>query len=185
MIVISAPSGAGKSTLIRALLERIPDLEFSVSACSRKARGKEQEGKDYYFITPDIFREKIEASEFVEWEEVYPGQYYGTLKSELQRIWEKGNPVIFDVDVVGGLNIKKQYPSQTLAVFIRPPSIEELENRLLKRSTDAPENIKNRVGKARIEIGYADRFDVVVVNNVLKKAKDDLFTVVNNFLSNK
>ena len=185
MIVISAPSGAGKSTLVGALLDRIPELEFSVSACSRKQRGKEQEGKDYYFMTPVVFREKIKAGEFIEWEEVYPGHFYGTLKSELYRIWKKKHPVIFDVDVLGGLNIKKQYPSQTLSIFIRPPSIAELERRLINRSTDSPEDIQKRIGKARREITYADQFDVEIVNDLLDKARSTLYSVVSSFLNNK
>lgn len=183
LIVVSAPSGAGKTTLIRSLMKRIPELEFSVSACSRKPRGAEQDGKDYYFLNREDFEKKIQSGAFLEWEEVYPGQYYGTLKTEVERIWEKGHPVIFDVDVKGGLNIKKQFPAQTLAVFIRPPSIQTLAKRLKKRSTDSPGNIQKRIGKAREEMKYAGRFDREVVNDSLKTAKDVLYQIVNDFLN--
>jgi guanylate kinase len=170
LIVISAPSGSGKTTIVKEILNSGLNIEFSVSACSRAPRAGENHGKDYYFLTVDDFRKKIDLNEFVEWEEVYPGNYYGTLKSELQRIWEKGNHVIFDVDVVGGLNIKKQFADQCLAIFIRPPSIAELEKRLKGRATDSDETIKKRVEKAEYELTFAKQFDVIVVNDVLEEA---------------
>jgi guanylate kinase len=170
LIVISAPSGSGKTTIVKEILNSGLNIEFSVSACSRAPRAGENHGKDYYFLTVDDFRKKIDLNEFVEWEEVYPGNYYGTLKSELQHIWEKGNHVIFDVDVVGGLNIKKQFADQCLAIFIRPPSIAELEKRLKGRATDSDETIKKRVEKAEYELTFAKQFDVIVVNDVLEEA---------------
>lgn len=182
LIIISAPSGAGKSTLVKYLLTQNLGLEFSVSATCRQARGKEQHGKDYYFISEEEFKQKINNNEFIEYEEVYSGCYYGTLRSEVDRISEEGNTVIFDVDVVGGLNIKKQYPDHSIAIFVAPPSVEELKNRLTKRCTDTPEMIERRVGKATLEMSYAPQFDVVIVNDQLEKAKKEIETVVRNFL---
>lgn len=183
MIVISAPSGAGKSTLVKALMDRIPVLEFSVSACTRKPRGGERNGKDYYFMSCEVFKENIISGAFIEWEEVYPGQYYGTLKTELNRIWEKNHQVIFDVDVKGGLNIRKQFPDQTLAVFIQPPSVDELEKRLLNRSTDSENDIRKRIGKAKKELAFAGQFDVVVVNDQLNEAEAELYDKVIDYLN--
>ncbi|MGC3977865.1 MAG: guanylate kinase [Paludibacteraceae bacterium] len=183
LIIISAPSGSGKSTLVKYLLSQNLGLEFSVSATCRKARGKEQHGKDYYFISEEEFRQKIDNKEFIEYEEVYSGCYYGTLRSEINRISEKGSMVIFDVDVVGGLNIKKQYPTQSLAIFVAPPSIEELKNRLTKRSTDSAEMIEKRVGKASLEMSYASQFDIIIVNDELEKAKIDIEIAVRKFLA--
>jgi len=185
LIIFSAPSGSGKSTIINALLDKGYDLEFSISATSRVPRGDEKDGKEYYFLTPDRFREKIKNGEFLEWEEVYPGTYYGTLKSEVDRITSKGSNVVFDVDVVGGLNIKKMYSDKALAVFIKPPSIEELRKRLITRGTDSPEKIEERVAKARKELSYADKFDVIIVNDDWNRAISDAEKVLINFLNDE
>lgn len=182
LIIFSAPSGAGKSTLVRYLLSQGFNLEFSVSATSRLPRGNEKHKKEYYFLTADEFRSKIEKNEFIEYEEVYPDCYYGTLRSELERISAKGNNIIFDVDVVGGLNIKKQYNDRALSVFIAPPSVQELENRLIKRGTDSPEMIKKRVAKAEYELSFAPKFDVTIVNDDFEKAKKEVVMVVSDFL---
>ena len=181
LIIFSAPSGSGKTTIVRELLARHSNLEFSVSACSRVKRDNEVHGRDYYFLTPDEFRNKIDNREFVEWEEVYEGSYYGTLKSELERIWAKGNHVVFDVDVIGGANLKKKFGSRALAIFIMPPSIDELQKRLEYRGTETLESIAKRVGKANEEMEYAKGFDVVVVNEELSKAISDAEGVVLDF----
>jgi guanylate kinase len=182
LIIFSAPSGAGKTTLVKALLESSLNLEFSISAASREKRPAETDGKDYYFITADEFREKIARNEFLEWEEVYKDHFYGTLKSEVQRIWSKGHHVIFDVDVMGGLNIKKFYEEKALAIFVMPPSVEELENRLRKRSTESEENLKKRIDKARHEITYASDFDKIIVNENLNVAIREAKELVQKFL---
>jgi len=181
-IIISAPSGAGKTTIVRHLLSVVPSLEFSVSACSRAMRDGENNGRDYYFISADEFRQKIENNEFVEWEEVYPGNYYGTLKSELQRIWEKGCFPIFDVDVVGGLNLKKHFGENGLAIFIQLPSLEELKNRLIRRKTENEESLIKRLSKAEHELTFAGRFDKSIVNDQLENACAEAVGIVNNFL---
>jgi guanylate kinase len=183
LIIFSAPSGAGKTSIVHELLRRNEHLEFSVSACSRSMRPNEVNGKDYYFITVEEFRKNIEEDKFIEWEEVYPGSYYGTLKSELNRIWQKGNHVVFDVDVIGGLNIKKQYPEKALSIFIMPPSIEELKNRLKGRNTETPETLKKRIDKAEFEMGFAEHFDVRIVNNILEDAISEAEKVINNYIS--
>lgn len=185
LIIFSAPSGSGKSTIINALLDKGYDLEFSVSATSRAPRGDEKNGKEYYFLTPEQFREKIRNGEFLEWEEVYPGTYYGTLKSEVDRITSKGSNVVFDLDVVGGLNVKKMYGNKALAVFIKPPSIEELKKRLLIRGTDSPEKIEERVAKARKELSYADQFDVIIVNDDWERAIADTEKILTEFLNDE
>lgn len=182
MIIISAPSGAGKTTLVKYLLGERPDIEFSISACSRPQRDGEQNGVDYYFLTVDEFKKKVESNEFIEWEEVYAGSLYGTLRSEVERIWEKGNHVIFDVDVVGGLNIKKQYGDKALAIFIMPPSIEVLEQRIRKRQSDSEEQIKKRIEKAEWEMQYAPEFDITIVNNEITIARVELTEKVEAFL---
>ena len=182
MIVISAPSGAGKTTIVRHLLDAGLELEFSISACSRPKRSNENHGQDYHFFSVDEFKSKIEHGEFVEWEEVYPDFFYGTLHSEIERIWAKGKHVIFDVDVVGGLNLKKQFPEKTLAIFIMPPSVEELEKRLKSRSTDLEEEIRKRVQKAKKELKSASFFDVVIVNDELEKAKMETENHIRKFL---
>jgi len=184
MLIFSAPSGAGKTTLVHHLLNfKEFKLEFSVSACSRSARGNELDGKDYYFLSVDEFKAKIKNDEFLEWEEVYKDNYYGSLKSEVDRITAKGNNVIFDVDVKGGLNIKKFYGSNVLAIFVMPPSIDELGNRLIRRLTDNEEAIKTRLDKAKCELEFADNFDVIIINESLELAKKEIVSVVRNFLS--
>ncbi|PKP25465.1 MAG: guanylate kinase, partial [Bacteroidetes bacterium HGW-Bacteroidetes-22] len=162
LIVFSAPSGAGKTSVVRAILNLRNDLSFSVSACSRGRRPGEVDGRDYYFLTTEEFRKKIEMSQFLEWEEVYPESFYGTLLSEIERIWAAGKHVVFDVDVVGALNIKKKYPQQTLAVFIAPPSMEILADRLRGRGTETEESIASRLGKAEWEMTFSNQFDYVV-----------------------
>ena len=170
IIIFSAPSGSGKSTLIGHLLKRFPQLEFSISATSRAPRGSEVNGKEYYFLTNEEFKNKVAAGEFVEWEEVYAGTCYGTLRSELKRIWDKGHVIVFDVDVKGGVNLKKIFGDDALSIFIMPPSVEELRRRLEKRGTDTPETIAKRVAKAEEEITYAPLFDKIVVNDSLETA---------------
>ncbi len=182
MIIVSAPSGAGKSTIVKYLLKQGLKLEFSISACSREKRAGEKNGKDYYFLTPDEFRKRIENNDFLEWEEVYPGSYYGTLKSEVDRIWQAGNHVVFDVDVVGGVNIKQQYPKDALALFIMPPDIGTLRNRLMKRGTENNESLEKRVGKAEKEITFADKFDRIIVNDDLDRACRETLETVKDFL---
>lgn len=182
LIIFSAPSGAGKTTIVKKLLQENFNLEFSISACSREKRHNEEHDKDYYYISVEEFKNRIEKDEFIEWEEVYPNQFYGTFRSEIDRIWNKGNNVIFDVDVIGGLNIKKQYPDKSLAVFVEPPSIAELEKRLINRSTDSKEHINKRIAKAKMELSYAGRFDVVIINKDLEKAVKDTIEVITKFL---
>lgn len=182
-VIFSAPSGAGKTTIVRHLLKKDPRLAFSVSACSREPRGNEQDGKDYHFLGVEGFRQKIEEEAFVEWEEVYVNNYYGTLKSEIERIWAAGKTVIFDVDVVGGLNLKKQFGAQALAIFVQPPSIEELENRLRSRSTETEEKILQRMSKAKQELAHAVGFDVMLHNIHLDEACAEAEVLVNQFLS--
>ena len=183
IIIVSAPSGAGKTTTVKHLLQQNFGLEFSVSATSRQPRPGETNVKDYYFIPESEFRQKIENREFLEWEEVYEGNLYGTLKSEVNRILNLGKSVIFDVDVVGGLNIKKFYGNDALAIFITPPSVEELEKRLKKRSTETEEKINTRIAKAKKEMEFADQFDVIIVNDVLSTALADAEKAVAGFLS--
>lgn len=182
LLIFSAPSGSGKTTIVQHLLRRIPGLEFSISATSRKMRANEQEGKDYYFITAENFRKKIENKEFLEWEEVYKDQYYGTLRSEVERIRSQGKHVVFDVDVVGGLNIKKQYGSDALAVFVKAPSYYELEKRLRMRSTEDEISFRKRMEKAKGELSFSDKFDVVLVNDELKETLINAEELVRNFL---
>lgn len=182
LVIFSAPSGAGKSTLVRHLLEKDFDLEFSISATSRAPRGKESHGNEYYFISADEFRDKIVRDEFLEFEEVYEGCFYGTLKSEVDRITSKGKNIIFDVDVVGGLNIKKQYGDRALAIFIAPPSVEVLESRLRARATDSPEKIVERVSKAEYEMTFAPQFDVIIVNDNLETAQKETEKIIRDFL---
>lgn len=183
VLIFSAPSGSGKSTIVNHILGLHPEIEFSISAASRAPRGNEQNGKEYWFMSADDFRKKIEEDSFVEYEEVYPGSYYGTLKSEVDRIWSKGHAIIFDVDVKGGVNLKKYFGDKALSVFIQAPSIEALHERLVGRGTDSPEAIEKRVAKAAEEMLYADKFDYVLVNDNLSKAYAEAETLVDNFLS--
>lgn len=181
LIIFSAPSGSGKTTIVKHLLDKGFKLEFSISACNREPRGTEVYGKDYYFLDTDDFRNKIDSNDFIEWEEVYANRFYGTLRSELNRIWRKGNHVLFDVDVKGGINIKKQYGDQALAIFIMPPNIEELENRLRGRGTDSNEEIEKRLEKAQEEISYARQFDHIILNDDLELAKEEAEGLLNAF----
>jgi guanylate kinase len=182
LIVFSAPSGSGKTTIVKHLLKVNPNLDFSISATSREKRGKEINGKDYYFISPAAFKSHIAQQDFIEWEEVYANNYYGTLKDEVSRIWNQGKHVIFDIDVIGGLNIKEKYPEQTLAVFVKPPSLEEMERRLRKRATDSEEKILERVAKAAKEMEYAKDFDIILVNDDLEQSKAEAITLVEKFI---
>lgn len=183
LIIFSAPSGAGKTTIVHRVIESRNDLEFSVSACSRKIRGNEKNGVDYYFISADEFREKIKNNEFLEWQEVYENSFYGTLKSEMVRIWNDGKNVIFDVDVKGGLNIKNYGKEDALAIFVMPPSMQELESRLRKRLTETEETLKKRLDKAAYEITFANQFDVIIINDDLEKAVDKAKAEIRKFLS--
>lgn len=182
LIIFSAPSGAGKTTIVHHLLNVIPYLEFSISACSRPMRKGEQNGVDYYFLTIDEFKQKITNGGFIEWEEVYTDNFYGTLKSEIQRIWKNNRHAIFDVDVEGGLNLKKQFGDKALAVFVMPPSIQSLEQRLKQRETETPESIARRVGKAAIELKLAEQFDKIILNDDLDKALAEAEIIVGEFL---
>lgn len=182
VIIFSAPSGAGKSTIVSYLLSRNLGLEFSVSATCRPPRGQEQHGREYYFFTQEEFKQRIRNNEFLEWEEVYPGCFYGTLQSEVERIWAAGHTVIFDVDVVGGVNIKKKFGEQALSVFIQAPSVETLRKRLIGRGTDAPEKIEQRVAKAEYEMQFASQFDTIVVNDKLEEAQAEAERKVREFL---
>lgn len=181
LVIISAPSGAGKTTIVRHLLSKEFKLEFSISATTRAPRGRERDGRDYYFLTVDEFRRRIDAGEFIEWEEVYKDQLYGTLKSEIERIWKKGNHVLFDVDVRGGVNLKKIFANDAVSIFIMPPSLDELERRLTKRATDAPAKIRMRLAKAAEEMKLADRFDKIVINKDLNKAVNEVYNIVRVF----
>ncbi len=184
LLVFSAPSGSGKTTIVRHLLAQ-PDLnlEFSVSCTTREPRGEEVHGKDYYFISLKEFKNHIKAEEFVEWEEVYRDNFYGTLKSEVERIWAKGKNVIFDIDVAGGLRIKKKFPQETLAVFVKPPSIDELKIRLKKRSTESDDKINMRIAKASVELATAPQFDKVIKNYDLDVAKAEAYELVKQFIN--
>lgn len=182
ILIFSAPSGSGKSTLVNHLLGQRDDLEFSVSATSRPPRGTEQDGVAYYFISPEDFKRRIDNGEFIEYQEVYPDCFYGTLKSEIDRIERNGHHVVFDVDVKGGVNLKQLFGDRALSLFIAPPSIDELRRRLIGRATDSPEMIDKRVAKAAEELTYADQFDKIIVNDNLEHAKKQTEQVINCFL---
>lgn len=182
LVIFSAPSGSGKTTIVRELLKRFPQFEFSISATSRQPRGVEQNGVDYYFLSGDEFRERVERGEFVEWEEVYAGTCYGTLRSEMERIWQKGNVIVFDVDVMGDINLKRLFAADACSIFIMPPSIEELERRLRGRGTDSEEVIRKRISKADFELSKAPEFDHVVVNDNLAEAVEEATQIIETFL---
>ena len=183
LIIFSAPSGAGKTTIVQHLLTKFPVLEFSISACSRAMRKDEKEGEDYYFLSVEEFKDKIKHNEFLEWEEVYTNHFYGTLKKEIERIWAKGHHVIFDVDVHGGLNLKKIFANRALAVFVKAPSIQHLENRLKLRETETPESIARRIGKAEQEMLLAPQFDKIVLNDKMEHAFEQAEEIVKAFIS--
>ncbi len=183
LVIFSAPSGSGKTTLVRHLLTRGLNLEFSISATSRPARGNEEDGKDYYFLSEEDFKARVLAGDFIEWEEVYSGSMYGTLRSEVERIWAQGKIVIFDMDVVGGLNLKSLYGDQALSIFVMPPSIEELEKRLRARETETEDKIRQRLAKARKEIGRSDRFDKILLNKDLETAKVNAEKLIREFIA--
>ena len=182
LVVFSAPSGSGKTTLVHHLLQQGLPIGFSISATSRPPRGKEKDGVDYFFMSENSFREKIAEDAFLEYEEVYEGTFYGTLRSEVDRLWKTGKTVLFDIDVVGGLNVKRQYPDQCLALFIQPPSLSELEKRLRRRGTDNEKKIKERLTKATKELDLANQFDKVIVNDDLETAKEEVGKAVHVFL---
>lgn len=183
LVILSAPSGSGKTTIVRELLKTFPQFEFSISATSRPPRGAEQHGTDYFFLSNEEFQDAIRQDQFVEWEEVYRGTCYGTLRSEVERIWQKDHVIVFDVDVIGGLNLKRIFGEQACAIFILPPSIETLRERLAKRGTDTPETIERRVAKAEFELTKASDFDHIVVNDQLGKAIKQATEIIANFLN--
>ena len=182
LVIFSAPSGSGKTTIVRELLKRFDCFEFSISATSRNPRGQEQNGVDYYFLSNEEFRARVERDEFVEWEEVYQGTCYGTLKSEMERIWAKGNIILFDVDVMGGINLKRIFGDDAGSVFIMPPSVEELERRLRGRGTDSEEVILKRIAKAEFELSKSSEFDHVVINDNLEVAVAEVVNIISNFI---
>lgn len=183
LLIFSAPSGSGKTTIVRRLLEQFTNLEFSISATSRAPRGVEKNGVDYYFLTAEEFAEAVAADKFVEWEEVYKGTCYGTLRSEMERIWSKGNIILFDVDVMGGIRLKEIFGEDAISIFVMPPSIEELRHRLEGRGTDAPEVIEKRIAKASFELTKAPEFDRQVVNDDLEVAVAEVTEIVKNFIA--
>jgi guanylate kinase len=185
VIIFSAPSGSGKTTIVKHLMQQIPDLAFSISATSRPPRGKEQNGVDYYFLDGQTFRQKISKGEFLEWEEVYEGTYYGTLKSEVKRISSDGKTAVFDIDVVGATNIKKQYGDNALALFIKAPTLKALEERLRNRDTDQEDVIRKRLAKAEKELGYAQFFDKIIINDSLDIALKESKQIVKQFIDQK
>ena len=186
LIVFSAPSGAGKTTIVRHLLKQEElNLEFSISATSRPRRENETDGKDYYFLDTQAFKNRIKNDEFLEWEEVYRDNFYGTLKTEVKRIWANGKNVIFDIDVSGGLRIKRKFPEQTISIFVKPPSIDELKIRLKKRKTESDDKINMRIAKASAELATAPLFDVIVVNDTLEHALEESYKLVSSFLKDK
>ena len=183
-LIFSAPSGSGKTTIVKYLLSKNSQLAFSISACTRPQRGEtEVHGRDYYFLSSEDFKNKINNNEFIEWEEVYQGSYYGTLKSEVERIWSMGQTVVFDVDVKGGVRLKEYFGSHALAVFIRPPGIDVLKERLIGRGTESEESLAKRVEKAEYELGFEDKFDLTIVNDVLQDSSTEAIKIVDEFLN--
>jgi guanylate kinase len=184
LIIFSAPSGSGKTTIVKHLISKFPNLGFSISACTRDRRGRNEEnGKDYYFLTPEEFKQKIDEQAFAEWEEVYPGGFYGTLKSEIERQWAQGKHVIFDVDVKGGVNLKKAYGDKAMSIFVKVPSIEELERRLRERGTESEEKLSARVFKMKFEMSFQDQFDHVLLNEDLNTALAEAEVLVSQFIN--
>ncbi len=183
IIIITAPSGAGKTSITRYLLQKYPQLAFSISAATRSPRGKEENGKDYYFMSVEEFRHHIQQNDFVEWEMVYEGKYYGTLKKELDRIWDKGQTPMLDIDVKGAIHVQQQYPDQTLSLFIEPPSVDELRKRLFGRGTETDESLQARINKAAYEISFKHHFDHIIVNDNLEKACAEAEQLILKFLA--
>lgn len=183
LIIFSAPSGAGKSTIVRYMLAQDLNLQFSISATSRLPRGEEKNGVEYFFLTPQEFRNRIANDDFLEYEEVYPDKFYGTLKSEVDRILAEGKNVVFDIDCIGGLNVKRIYGEQALSIFVMPPSVQALRERLEKRGTDSPEIIENRLAKAEYEMSFASQFDIVVMNDDFDRAKQEVYDAIKKFIT--
>jgi guanylate kinase len=183
ILIITAPSGAGKTSITHFLMKTFPVLSFSVSAATRQARGNETNGVDYHFITLEDFKKKIQQKEFAEWEMVYEGKYYGTLKSELKRIWSLGKVPVLDIDVKGALHVQQQYPENTLSIFVEPPSVDELKKRLLSRGTETEESLSSRVNKASYEISFKDHFDKIIINDNLDSACEQALKIVGDFLN--
>lgn len=183
IIIITAPSGAGKTSITRFLLQKYPQLAFSISAATRSPRGREENGKDYYFMSVEEFRHHIQQNDFVEWEMVYEGKYYGTLKNELDRIWNKGQTPMLDIDVKGAIHVQQQYPDQTLSLFIEPPSVDELRKRLFGRGTETDESLQARINKAGYEISFKHHFDHIIVNDNLEKACAEAENLILEFLA--
>ncbi len=183
VLIFSAPSGSGKTTIVNRLLTRYPELEFSISATSRAPRGTEQHGKEYYFLSQEEFEKAVSEDRFVEWEEVYKGTCYGTLRSEVERIWDKGHVIVFDVDVLGGINLKRIFGQEACSIFIMPPSVEELRHRLVNRGTDSAEVIEKRVAKAEFEITKSPEFDHIVINDNLEEAVEKTCGLLDNFIA--
>ncbi|MEP7323640.1 MAG: guanylate kinase [Saprospiraceae bacterium] len=185
LVIITAPSGSGKSTIVHHLLDNIPSLSFSISATTRPKRSHEIEGRDYYFIDDKTFKQYIHQRRFIEWEEVYPGQFYGTLKSELHRLWNLKKTIVFDIDVVGATDLKRFYPEKSLSIYIKPPSLEVLRQRLIARQTETPEKLELRVKRFAVEMEYEKTFDTMVLNDDLEKAKKDALEIVNKFINSQ